>query len=119
MKKNLYIFLIFSFLLAGCSTIKKDLSYVKQCSSDYIYFVKAQECLKQQIHKSSIEDSDLKNIVYLYVETINKSINSKLIDNQTGWSFFNDHFELAARSKSKDEIHSAYVTINNAIIRLR
>ena len=38
---------------------------------------------------------------------------------ETGWGYFNTHYELALKSDSKDEIHSAYVTINNAIDRLK
>ena len=120
MRANLYILLITLsfFLVTSCSTIKKDLTDVKQCSSDYSYFVKSRECLKQKIYGSSIKDNDLKDIMFLYVDTLNRSINSKLLTDQTGWNYFNEYYELALTSESKDELYNTYVTINNAIDRL-
>ena len=121
MKKNILYILIFSIsiITVGCSTIKKDLSNVKECSSEHSYFVKSRECLKQKIYTSAIKDNDLKDIIFLYVDTLNQSINSKLLTDETGLGYFNTHYELALKSDSKDEIHSAYVIINNAIDRLK
>lgn len=56
--------------------------------------------------------------MFLYVDTLNLRINSKLLTDQAGWNYFNEYYKLALTSDSKDELHSTYVAINNAIDRL-
>ena len=117
--KNFFIILILSIFLVGCSTIKKDLANVKECNEDNSYFIKSRECLKQQINSSNISDDDLKDILFLYIDSLNKGINSKLISDENGWKYFNDYYAMALKSKSDDENYEVYVEINNAIQRLK
>ncbi len=92
---------------------------VKTCSETNSLFIKSRECLKQKVQKSNISDRDLKDILFVYIDALNDSINSKLITNKNGWDYFNEYYEIALENDKNDLSKDAYIEINNAIMRLQ